>query len=135
MTAIEESNDLTKYSLEELFGNLKAYQLRLSTIKENDGSKKKEIAFNAKTTSEDSELDNDTMSMLVRNYKKMLRKGNDSSNYDLSNTVCYKCNKTGHLKKDCPMNQDKGGFSKYNNEDKYKHRKNNKYKNDKYKSR
>ena len=33
MTAIEESNDLTKYTLEELFGNLKAYQLCLSTHK------------------------------------------------------------------------------------------------------
>ena len=94
MTAIEESNDLTKYSLEELFGNLKAYQLRLSTIKENAGSKKKEIAFNTNTIPEDSELDNDTMAMLVRNYKKMFRKGNNISNYDLSNTVCYKCNKT-----------------------------------------
>ena len=135
MTAIEESNDLTKYSLEELFGNLKAYQLCLTTQKESVGSKKKEIAFNANTSLEDSELDNDTMAMLVPNYKKMFRKGNEGSNYDLSNTVCYKCNKTGHLKKDCPLNQEKGGSSKYHKEDKYKHHKSDKYKNDKYKSR
>ena len=50
MTAIEESNDLTTYSLEELFENLKAYQLRLRSQKENVGSKKKEIAFNATTS-------------------------------------------------------------------------------------
>ena len=135
MTAIEESNDLSKYPLEELFGNLKAYQLRLSTIKDDASSKKKEIAFNANTLPEDSELDNDTMAMLVRNYKKMFRKGNTSSSFDLSNTVCYKCNKTGHMKKDCPLNQNKEGSSKYYKEDHYKYRKNDKYKKDKYKSR
>ena len=67
--------------------------------------------------------------------RKCSEKVINSSNYDLSNTVCYKCNKTGHLKKDCPMNQDKEGSSKYNKEDHYKHRKYDKYKKDKYKSR
>ena len=62
--------------------------------------------------------------MLVRNYKKMFHKGNENSSYDLFNIVCYKCNKTGHLKKDCPQNQvqEKGNSSKYHKEDKHKYR-------------
>ena len=139
MTAIEESNDLSTYSLEELFGNLKAYQLRIKSQKETPSSKKKEIAFKATTSNDDVELDNETMAMLVRNYKKMFNKGTENSSFDLSNVTCYNCNKTGHLKKDCPQNQpqDRGSSPKYHKEDKYKYKRNdkNKYRrNDKYHS-
>ena len=58
ITAIDEANDLSTMSLENLIGNLMAYELQLEERKKDERqphSKKKELAFHASSDTDDSD--------------------------------------------------------------------------------
>ena len=64
-------------------------------------SKKKELAFHASSDTDNSDDDEEEMTMLSRKFRRFLKHGKFR---------CFNCNKTGHMKKDCPLLKNKGKF-------------------------
>ena len=53
--------------------------------------------------------------MLSRKFRKFLKQGKIKKNKDTNdNSICFKCNKLGHIKKDCPLMKSKGNFKNFN---------------------
>jgi hypothetical protein len=108
-TAIEEANDLNTLTLEDLVGNLMAYEVQLQDRQEEE-PKKRSLAFKATSDSENSEEDEDEdIALITRQFRRFIKKGRfqrkvkkvDSS---IPNEVkCFNCKKAGHIKKDCPL--------------------------------
>ena len=96
-TAIEETNDLSTMSLENLIGNLMAYDVQLEDMYNQDD-------------------DEEEMAMLSKKFRKFLKQGK-------FNPICFNCNKTGHMKKDCPLLKNKGKFKskKFKKKKDFKH--------------
>jgi len=112
-TAIEEAKDLSKLKMEDLIGSLMAYEIQMEERrekeKEREGLRRKEKTIALKATSdlesiEDDDTDDD-VAFLTRNFKKFLAKGRFTRGKGESSRTftCYECNKTGHMKKDCPL--------------------------------
>ncbi|XP_070056881.1 uncharacterized protein [Nicotiana tomentosiformis] len=110
ITAIRESKNIATLPLDELIGNLTAYELRRQTIKMDIPKKEKSLALRI---TEGSDLEDDEMSTITKDFKKYLRRGKGSSrsgSYSKSkapekqtNNGCYKCGKTYHHIKNCPL--------------------------------
>ncbi|GAA0142649.1 hypothetical protein LIER_03496 [Lithospermum erythrorhizon] len=73
VTAIEEAQDLTTMSLDELIGNLATFEMSLN---EGELSKKKGIALKATSENVDDEELGETINMLAKNFKKTLKRFN-----------------------------------------------------------
>ncbi|MFV0960615.1 hypothetical protein QML37_29340 [Klebsiella pneumoniae] len=108
-TAIEEANDLNTLSLENLVGNLMAYEVQLRDRLEEE-PKKKALAFrvlsDSKNSDEENEEDIALMTRQFRNFlkRKRLQRRTKNGEIPTSNEVrCYNCKKLGHIKKDCPL--------------------------------
>ena len=125
-TAIEEANDLSTLTVENLIGNLMAYEVQLEDRKkDNEDKNKKVLAFQASTDDEDSD-DEEEFEIITRKFRKFLKKGKFSSSKfkDTNKVTCFGCNKPGHYKKDCPLQQklkskssnNFNGFTKNKNE-------------------
>jgi hypothetical protein len=117
-TAIEEANDLSTLTVENLIGNLMAYEVQLEDRKRDTEPKNKKIlAFKASSyDTEDTDEDEEEMAMITRKFKKFLKQGKFSSNNkfkDTNSSICFGCNKPGHYKKDCPLSKSK--FKSSNN--------------------
>ena len=112
-TAIEEANDVSNISMEELIGKLMAHEVHMKS-QEDDSSKKKGVAFKADS---DSDISNDTVSdsdiaLLTNKFRRFLRKkqvNRFENKYkrkeikeDSVEVRCYKCKKLGHIRKNCP---------------------------------
>ncbi|GJV36583.1 zf-CCHC domain-containing protein [Tanacetum coccineum] len=108
VTAIEESKDLSKLSLDELVGNLKVYEIVLE--------KDLEIAKNKKENN-----DEEILHWCVRDFKKFFRRREQGLSDNLSLTTqeerfqkikedkkeerrCFKCGDPNHFICDCPKN-------------------------------
>ncbi|XP_070004234.1 uncharacterized protein [Nicotiana sylvestris] len=110
VTAIQESKNISTLLLDELTENLTAYGLRRQTMKMDVPKKERSLALRI---TEDSDLEDDEMAMITKDCKNYLRRGNDSSrsgSYSKSkapekqtNDGCYKCRKTDHHIKNCPL--------------------------------
>jgi hypothetical protein len=109
-TAIEEANDLSKLTVENLIGNLMAYEVQLEDRKRDDEPKIKSLAFKAAESEIESENeDEDEFAFFTRKFRKFLKKGKyNNSKFKKStdfSSSCFNCNKSGHFKKDCPLLQ------------------------------
>ncbi|XP_070017059.1 uncharacterized protein [Nicotiana sylvestris] len=110
ITVIQESKNIATLKLDELIGNLTAYELRRQTMK-TDAPKKERIL--ALRIAEGADLKEDEMAMITRDFKKYLMRGKGSSRgatynkprvpKNQTNEGCYKCGKTDHMIKNCPQ--------------------------------
>jgi len=58
-------------------------------------------------SSEDS--DGETLNLLTKKFNKFLKKNNDKklNDFNANNYTCFGCGKQGHIKVDCPNNENK----------------------------
>ncbi|GKD64333.1 zf-CCHC domain-containing protein, partial [Tanacetum coccineum] len=126
VTAIEESNNLTTLSLDELIGNLKVNEEVIKkdfeTIK-NKREQSKSIALKARKESSDedsstSDSEDEEYAMAVRNFKKFFKRQgrfvkqpyeerrsfqrNKDDKNKTSERKCFKCGDPNHLIEECP---------------------------------
>ena len=82
------------------------YKVQLEDRKKDEQqlqSTKKVLAFHTSSDMNNSDDDEEEMAMLSRKIRKFLKKGKFTP-------TCFNCNKTGHMKKDCPLLKSKGKF-------------------------
>ena len=100
-----------------------AYEVQLEERKKDEQqlpSKKKVLAFHASSDTDNSDEDEEEMAMLSRKFKRFLKQGKFKKNKDTNdNPTCFKCNKPGHMKKDCPLMKSKGHFKTFNKSNKF----------------
>ncbi|GJV41114.1 zf-CCHC domain-containing protein [Tanacetum coccineum] len=99
VTAIEESKDLSKLSLDELIGNLKVYEVVLEKdleVSKNKKEKYKSLALKARQV-----LSEEDVSSLDSNDEEyaMEAKGDKKEKEDRR---CFKCGDPNHFISDCP---------------------------------
>ncbi|GJU80118.1 ribosomal protein L7Ae/L30e/S12e/Gadd45 [Tanacetum coccineum] len=126
VTAIEESNDLTSLSLDELIGNLKVYEVIIKKDYEMVKGKREQnrsLALKAKKKSSDedsltSNSEDEEYTMAVRDFKKFFERRerfvrqpqderkssqrNKDDKNDKSERKCFKCGDPNHLIGECP---------------------------------
>ena len=119
VTSIEESRDLNVYTMNELIGNLTAYEVQLNeSLSHNKLKMKKEISFKINLDSDISTNSDEDLILLTRKFKKAwkarkqqrnkndkpsMSKSLNDKNSSSRKYVCYNCKKLGHLSLDCPM--------------------------------
>ncbi|GAU51330.1 hypothetical protein TSUD_412770 [Trifolium subterraneum] len=133
VTAITVAKDLTKVSVEDLIGSLKAHE----SILQEDKPKKKMIALETQsrecsqkneTLCEDEESlqedDEEELAFLSRRIQRLMTRRNQlKKNFqpkrngtkpevDMSKIQCYGCNQFCHYENDCPKNKQKKLFFK-----------------------
>ncbi|XP_070047125.1 uncharacterized protein [Nicotiana tomentosiformis] len=106
----KESKNIATLPLDELIGNLTAYELSRQTMKMDVTKKERSLALRI---TEGSDLEDNEMAMITKDFKKYLRRGKGpsrSGSYSKSkvpekqtNGGCYKCGKTDHHIKNCPQ--------------------------------
>ncbi|XP_070007988.1 uncharacterized protein [Nicotiana sylvestris] len=106
----QESQNIVALKLDEVIGNLTAYELRRQIMKMDAPKKEKSLALRI---AEGADLEEDEMAMIIRDFKKYLMKGKGSSRgttFDKpkvpekqTNEGCYKCGKTDHMIKNFPQ--------------------------------
>jgi rubrerythrin len=104
-SAIEELNDLKTLSIDQILGNLTAYEMRIS----KDKSTTREASFKEDKNT-DSKLD-DIEETIVRRLKKGLGKYQGKIPFK-----CFNCGNIGHFESKCPhkkKDQNSQGEEKY----------------------
>ncbi|XP_070010077.1 uncharacterized protein [Nicotiana sylvestris] len=109
ITVIQKSKNIATLKLDELIGNLTAYELRRQTNKMDAPKKEKSLAFRI---TEGADLEENGMTMITKDFKKYLMKGKGlsrSGSYNKprvpekqTNEGYYKCGKTEQYIKNCP---------------------------------
>ncbi|GKB27706.1 zf-CCHC domain-containing protein [Tanacetum coccineum] len=103
VTAIEESKDLSKLSLDELVGNLKVYEVVLEKdleIAKNKKEKYKSLALKAKQVLSDddtSSSDSNDEEYAMANFQEIKEEKREVQR-------CFKCGDPNHFISDCPKN-------------------------------
>src|SRR3954462_12476523 len=111
VTAIEEANDLSTLSVEDLIGNLMAYEVNLQERRKEE-SRKKGIAFKAIGEHDESNEDDD-VNLMTQAFRKFLKNGNFRNSKDKSELTCYRCKKPGHIKPNCSLNKSNDNKAKF----------------------
>ncbi|GKV07174.1 hypothetical protein SLEP1_g18975 [Rubroshorea leprosula] len=113
-------------TVEMLQGKLLTHEMAMKNDESDDDSrKKKSVAFksSSKDESDNDEKDDEEFIVLARKCKSFLRKdklknqGQQKKNYKSSKgkgesskkdeIICYECKKAGHIKSECPNNDEK----------------------------
>ncbi|XP_070020427.1 intracellular protein transport protein USO1-like [Nicotiana sylvestris] len=110
ITVIQELKNISTLKLDELIGNLTAYELRRQTMKMDALKKEMSLAFRI---IEGVDLEYDEMILITKDFKKYLIRGKGPSrsrSYNKprvpekqTNEGCYKCGRTDHHIKNCPQ--------------------------------
>ncbi|XP_070020146.1 uncharacterized protein [Nicotiana sylvestris] len=110
ITVIQESKNIVTLKFDELIGNLTVYELRRQTMKMDVPKNERSLALRI---TDGSELEDDEIVMITKDFKKYLMRGKGlsrSGSYSKpkvpkkqTNEGCYKCGKTDHHIKNCPQ--------------------------------
>ncbi|XP_070022815.1 uncharacterized protein [Nicotiana sylvestris] len=108
ITAIQESKNIATLPLDELIGNLTAYELRRQTMKMDVPKKERSLALRI---IDGSDMEDNEMTMITKDFKKYPRRGKGSSRSEsynkakapekTTNDGWYKCGKNDHMIKSC----------------------------------
>ena len=136
VTNIEEAQDLSKISFEDIMGKLMAHKVLMESQSNNETSKKKGITLKADSDSESSEKE---VNSLYKKFNKFLKsdafRKKDAKKKDDSDSGsekeqrreirCYECRKKGHTRPKCPkLKSSSSSHSKSKNKVKEKKHKN-----------
>ncbi|XP_058005355.1 uncharacterized protein LOC131181336 [Hevea brasiliensis] len=127
VTSLKDSKDSSKVQLDELLGNLIDYEMTLQREHVEELNKaKKNISFKVSSensSDEEEEFDQEELALVIRRIRKMLfqskkfipkrnfkKDKGESSKRDP--TICFECDKPGHITADCPKL--KKPFKKFN---------------------
>ena len=110
--AIEEAKDLNTLPIDDLIGSLISYEEDLAAYKGNE-EKKKSIALEASKheSDEESELDDEEMTILARRFRKFYKKTSERRRFrnyknqkeKNEQITCYECKKPGHIRLECSL--------------------------------
>ncbi|XP_070034202.1 uncharacterized protein [Nicotiana tomentosiformis] len=110
ITTIQESKNIATLPLDELIGNLTVYELRRQTMKMDVPKKERSLALRI---TEGSDLEDNEMTMITKDFKKYLRriKGSSRSRSYINakapekqtNDGCYKYGNMDHHIKNYPL--------------------------------
>jgi hypothetical protein len=67
---------------------------------------KKEGSTSSRLPIDDSKLDNEEMTLIIKSFRQILKQRTGKDYKPLSKRVCYKCGKPGHFITKCPMSSD-----------------------------
>ncbi|KZV18661.1 hypothetical protein F511_40615 [Dorcoceras hygrometricum] len=98
VAAIEESKDLSVFTVDELMGSLQAHEDRLNRSQE----KSEEKAFAIRDSTQDEGRNNSSSS---RGRGRGISRGRGRGKSWVEQRKCYTCGKPGHLAKDCRSSQ------------------------------
>ncbi|XP_021759476.1 uncharacterized protein LOC110724344 [Chenopodium quinoa] len=111
VTALQETKDFTKFNIEQLVGSLMTHELHLGASN-TEISKNRGLVLRVEEQ-EDSEPDEEEVSMMVRKFRrfyKNLKTGNQKDKNPskrISNSKpdsgCFKCGSSEHLIRECPL--------------------------------
>ena len=111
-TVIEEAKNLNTLPIDDLIGSLISYEEDLTAEKDNE-KKKKSIALKTSKheSDEESELDDEEMTMLARRFRKFYKRTNERRkfrNYKNQKQkngpiICYECKNPQHIQSECPL--------------------------------
>jgi hypothetical protein len=124
VTTIEESKDLEEMKIEELVGSLQTYEYSLPPVrkaktialKSSKVSKKKSVV----SSDEDSEVDEDAVAMLAKNFERFMKNNKfkkkffdklrkaphtadteEAEKKDPRGPQCFECSSFGHIMTEC----------------------------------
>ncbi|XP_069148737.1 uncharacterized protein [Solanum lycopersicum] len=106
--AITEAKDLKVLTMDALIGNLKTHEMN----RNYDLSKKeikKDKSLMLKYKSDEDSSDDDDMAYLISRFQKIVKKnkmykrGTNGTRNAAQGDTCYKCEKSGHLIRECPL--------------------------------
>ena len=114
-TTLKELNDKEEIELIGLIGNLKTHEMERKAREEMVPQKMKVIA--SKTTSTFSDEDDEELTLLVKNIRRMYNKAKFNNRRrwqgkEEKKIICFNCRKLGHIVAECPENKSKPSTSK-----------------------
>ena len=104
-------------SLVTLFGKLQEHEMELQWLNQNEQTdkRKRSIALKASSSIQEEEEDEEDFSLFVKKFHKFVKKRRIErrQNFNHGKRVqedsptlrCYKCNQLGHIKANCPSNE------------------------------